>query len=430
MAELNDAEVLIIGAGIAGLAAARTLKQAGVSVRVLEARDRVGGRIYTNHVPGCDVPVEFGAEFVHGKAPEILEVAAERALPLYEVEGEQWCSRNQQLKLCNDFQDDIAAVFDKLKCEQTDRSFREFLNTLNVNEETRQHALAYVEGFEAADPDRISACSLARESKAADEIEGDRAFRLVLGYESLVNCFAEAVESETVLNTPVRAVRWSRDAVTCECEGKQVHGRKVIVTLPLALLQSNAVRFDPALTEKESALAALVVGQVHRLTVKFRERFWENLNIDGKRLGNLSFLFSDENIFPTWWSTMPKHAPMLTGWSAGPRSEPLRGESPDFVLEKATETLAKLLHMNTSEVQAKVDRGFFHDWEDDPWSGGAYSYAGVGGMDAARALTEPLQQTVFFAGEHTDVTGHTGTVNGAMRSGYRAASEVRRALEL
>ena len=430
MAALNDAEILVIGAGAAGLAAARNLKRAGVSVRVLEARDRIGGRIYTYQKPGLEVPIEFGAEFVHGKAPEILKVAAERALPLYEVDGEQWCSRKGELKLCNDFQDDIETLFNKLKCEQHDRSFREFIDDVSIDEETRQHALAYVEGFEAADPDLISTCALARENNASDEMSGDRAFRLKLGYESLVNCYVDELEDEIVLNTPVRAVRWSRDSVECECEGKTVRARKLIVTVPLALLQSNAVRFEPHLKEKETALSLLAMGPVHRIVLEFQERFWDDIKIDGKAAKDLSFLFSGENIFPTWWTSMPMQAPILTGWSAGPRSEPLRGQRADFVLDKATEMLAKLLHMSSQELQRMLVEGFFHDWQCDPYSGGGYSYTKVGGLDAARALSEPLLDTLFFAGEHTDYSGHTGTVNGAIASGYRAASEVRRAMKV
>jgi monoamine oxidase len=168
---------------------------------------------------------------------------------------------------------------------------------------------------------------------------------------------------------------------------------------------------------------------VIRIAIRFRERFWENIRVKGKSLANLSFLFSDHKLFPTWWSTMPVQSPLLVGWSAGPHAQPLIARHREFVFEQATASLARKLRMNANELRGLVASHHFHDWQVDPFSCGAYSYALVGGSDAFSELAQPLEETLFFAGEATNSDGHNGTVHGAIATGYRAAREVLRSLQ-
>ena len=432
MARTDEADVLIVGAGAAGLAVAQALTAAGLSVTLLEARERVGGRIWTLHEPAAEAPIELGAEFVHGCPPEIFDVANRAKVPLQEVGGQRLCSRNGELDICPDLYEQFEQVFKRMPGCGEDRSFLDFLNTdaQDLPENLRKLVLEYIEGFEAARPNCISVQALVRENKAADQIEGDRAFRLLSGYDALLNTIADAGDHcDVYLNRTVRTVRWSEGSVELATEERSFRAPRAVITLPLAVLQSGEVQFDPALSAKQSALNHLEMGVVMRVILRFRERFWENMRVDGKPLRDLSFLHSDNPYFPTWWTTMPRVTPMLTGWSAGPHGLSLRQRSDEEIVDCAMLSVGELLHLPAKELRDLVAASYFHSWHKDPFSRGAYSYACVGGLNAARELAEPLCGTLFFAGEATEFNGRNGTVDGAIASGRRAAREILQSLQ-
>jgi monoamine oxidase len=312
-----------------------------------------------------------------------------------------------------------------------------------MSAETRKHVCAYIEGFEAAYPDRVSAQALARENQASDEIEGYRSFRILDGYRALLSPLApgKSFDFPIRLNTVVRQIRWSRDSVDItgrDASGEvHVYARKAIVTLPVAVLQAKpgetgAVTFVPELKSKQDALNHLEMGPVIRVVLRFRERFWERIEADSKSgnrsLSQMSFLHSDDPAFPTWWTTMPRETPILTAWSAGPHCSTLAFQDHDTIVSRALDSLARLMHVDRAELDRLLEAHYLHDWQADPFSRGAYSWAKVGGVGAAAELARPLDFTLFFAGEATDSNGHNGTVHGALESGYRAAQEVLLAL--
>ena len=446
MLDLEKHDVVIIGAGAAGLAAAKTLSSAGLDVCVLEARDRIGGRIHTHHDPAADVPIELGAEFVHGRPPETLNLVRQSGISTEPVQGERWCSDNGRLHACEYLDDEFDQVLGKLPPQGSgpDQSFADFVKSLTgISAGTRKHVCAYIEGFEAAYPDRISAQALARENQASEEIEGYRSFRILNGYRALLSPLVQGKSADFPirLNTVVRQVKWSRDSIDITAQDASgehhVYARKAIVTLPLAVLQARpgemgAVAFVPELKSKRSALDQLEMGPVIRVMLRFRERFWERIEADtksGKRsLSEMSFLHSDDPVFPTWWSTMPRKTPILTAWSAGPHCSTLAFQDQATIVSHALDTLSRLMGMDRAELDRLLEAHYLHDWQADPFSRGAYSWAKVGGVGAAAELARPLDFTLFFAGEATDSNGHNGTVHAALESGYRAAQEVMLAL--
>ena len=424
---MNETDVLVIGAGAAGLAAARDLVDAGVSVRVLEARGRVGGRIYSvGERGGKELPVELGAEFVHGKQREIFDIVEGAGLPYFEYDGESWCSDDGKLKVCPNIEERQEEIFKRIPKRGADQSFLEFLNTQKVDEDLRKHVLNYVEGFEAAHADRISAKSLRQEHEEMDRSGGAmEAFHVSWGYDTLLAVLAQQLMDRIQLNSPVRRVNWAPGAVECECDdGRTFRAKALVVTLPLSILQEGVVEFVPALDEKSEAMSLLAMGSVIRVVLRFTERFWERLTHDGRSMKELGFLFSDREHFPVWWTPYPDRSPMMTGWMAGPKAEAFRGKTKDFVMEKALSALSEVLKISRHELEALVTEKHFHDWQADPYSKGAYSYALVGGAEAARELACPLKGTLFFAGEATNGDGDNGTVHGAMATGRRAAREV------
>jgi monoamine oxidase len=204
--------------------------------------------------------------------------------------------------------------------------------------------------------------------------------------------------------------------------------------LPLGVLQAPAgsqgsLEFVPELPlVNRDALAKLAMGKVVRVTLRFRQRFWEKIqpaaDRDSKTLSDLSFLFSRDPYFPTWWTTMPDKLPIITGWAPAESAQRMSGMSPSAVIEAALDALGRLLKVRKSELAGELEASYFHDWQSDPYSRGAYSYAEVGGAEAPRLLSTPVEDTLFFAGEATDVSGHNGTVHGAIASGGRAAAQI------
>jgi monoamine oxidase len=435
-------DVLILGAGVAGLSAAIDLARAGLHVEIVEGRERVGGRTLTQFDPTVNHSVDLGAEFVHGLSPEIWLPLQEHDLDVTEVEGDFWCSSSGKLAPCRFFRQ-VEQILGKMDDRSPDQSFIEFLAQRfpgNDHDEAKQHAIAYVSGFNAADPAQVSVHWLVHSRTAEEEIQGDRAFHIAGGYQTFLDLLTDDLASRQVpihFNTKVQQVRWNAGQVeigVASGEGDTTFSApRVLITFPLAVLQSaalgNGIRFDPQLpAEKLRALGQLAMGKVVRVTLCFRRRIWEDVVVDGKTLAGMSFLFSDDKLFPTWWTQMPDPVPMITGWAPAASADSLRGMSEGRIVQKAMETLAGLLHMQISKLQSELASAYFHDWDADPFSLGAYSYVKTGGEGCQQTLGAPINEMLFFAGEATDISGHNGTVHGAIASGKRAATEILDAL--
>jgi monoamine oxidase len=426
--------VIVVGAGAAGLSAARALADAGASVVVLEARSRIGGRIFTRRVAGASAPLELGAEFVHGRPPEIWDVVASAKLETHEVSGEAWCRSGGALGPCGPSHDEAWRLLARMSATSGDRSFEEFLAAEGggFSPDAASRARSFVEGYNAADARRVSVRWLLEGREADRRVGADRAYRLVEGYDRLVERLALCSDGSRLdvrLRAPVVEARWRPGAVEVATgRGQRLRAARAIFTLPLGVWQTpagaaGAVRFVPALRDKQATLCALAMGRVLKVVLVFRRRFWDRLVRAGKRLSSAGFLFSDDERIPTWWSSLPARAPMLTAWVAGPRAE-TGATAHGALLRRALDSLADLLEVDRTRLGAELVGWHAHDWAGDPRSRGAYSYVTVGGLDAPRALAEPVRGTLFFAGEATDTTGHTATVHGAMASGRRAAREV------
>jgi monoamine oxidase len=275
------------------------------------------------------------------------------------------------------------------------------------------------------------------DSRRADEqIEGDRAFHIVGGYQKLLDIFLQGLKQRNVpmrLDTSVSRINWRSGSVQILTDGKQgeniFSAPRALVTLPLGVLQAEpeSVRFEPELpAQKHNALDKLAMGKVVRVTLCFRERFWEDLHgePDSRTLADLSFLFSRDAFFPTWWTQMPEPVPIITGWSPAHAAESFAGMSEPAIVDRAVASLSSLLHVKKSAVQSQLRAAYFHDWDSDPFSRGAYSYVKVGGEGCQQTLGSPVANTLFFAGEATDTSGHNGTVHGAINSGQRAARDI------
>jgi len=437
MAELN-AEVLIIGAGAAGLAAAAELARSRRSVVVLEARDRIGGRCYTRQEPGLPIPVELGAEFIHGRSPPIFALLKKAGIAALDSSGTHWVESDGELRARDNLFPQIKRAMRKPNTlHAQDVSFEDFL-AKNLRPKLSADALAFarmlVEGYDAADRTRISALEVVNEWTQGGGADIP-SFRPLGGYGALLGSLVDALAGSPVrvqLQRVVKRVRWKRGRV--EVMGTflgtpfYANAARAIITLPIGVLQlgrgaPHSVQFAPALKEKRAALRHLGAGSVVKVVLQFRNAFWEKL--ERGRYRDVAFFHSDCADFRTFWTALPVRAPLLTAWAGGPRARRLSaGGMPEMIrlsLASLESLFGRRAHVNAQFVNA-----FVHDWQRDPYCQGAYSHVTVGGQGAREILAWPLRATLYFAGEAADLSGEASTVGGALKSGIRAARELMR----
>jgi len=414
---MTQADVAVIGAGIAGLAAARTLAESKHKVVLIEARNRVGGRILTVHDSAADLPIELGAEFVHGRPPELFDLISEAGLTVYERKGNFVCYENGRLGDCGFF-DEAFGILDDLP-ESPDLPFAEFLDQKQLPEQVASRALAYVEGFNAADANRIGTAALRRQQHAEHSIEGDRSFRIVEGYDRLAEFLRDRFTKsggQLHLNAPVTSIHWKPGEVriaTANPALTDIRAERAIIAVPLGVLQSGSPRITPEPSHAFAAIQKLAMGPAIRISLLFRERFWE------AAAPGISFLFAQQQPLPTWWTAAPNPSPVLTGWIAGPRASRILSGS--ALRDQAIAALSAIFHR--PDLTSLLVSLYAHDWQSDPFSRGAYSYAPVGALTASDELAIPVDNTLYFAGEHT-TSGYWGTVHAALCSGLRAAGQI------
>lgn len=434
-------DVVVIGAGLAGLAAARALRAAGLEVVVLEARGRVGGRVATVHDRATPLAVELGAEFVPGPGSGSWEVVRDAGALACEVAGGRCYLRDDATR---SEADETFERFNELLAgldleSAPDGGLQEFLAAAGFSRDQIAQASAFVEGYHAAPSDQVGVHWLAQAARADREPGFVRQCQLPGGCDRLVEWLADGIGGRDALrlNTVVREVRWERGRVAVVAEsgaGVEVEtfeARAAVVTLPLGVLQApagvrGAVRFEPALPEKTEACARLGMGSAVKVILRFREAFWEGLEAArGMPLDGVKFIFGDAEL-PTWWTMHPLRVPLLVGWAGGPRARRLAARGEEGVAAAAAESLAQLLDVERRVVEAELEYCYYHDWQNDPFARGVYSYGRVGSRGAAQMLALPVADTLFFAGEATCEDGHSATIEGALRSGWRVAREIQR----
>lgn len=425
-------DVIVIGAGAAGLAAAHRLAEAGRSVVLVEARDRVGGRIQTLRLPGWPHPIEAGAEFIHGEPAETWDLIRASDIATSAVPQIHLQSVDGKLRLLA-FEKVWRKIFARLKSRRTDLSFAEFLRRecVDLTKDEAAQATAYVEGFNAAESRLISSQWLVAADEASGQGGDSGASRIPGGYDAVPEFLLagfRAAGGALRLGTIVRGIRWKPHAVNVEVKPRfgspeTIRASAAVITLPLAILEAALARrglprFHPELPEKRSACRGLRMGSVVKVALRFREPFWKEAGPQA-----LGFLHAPREPFPTWWSAQPARSGLLTGWAGGPPAMRLAGNDSERITRRALGSLARLFGRRRSELAALLEASHVSNWQEDPFAQGAYSYVRTGGVGDPRRLAEPVGDTLFFAGEATHER-LSGTVAGALASGYRAADEI------
>jgi monoamine oxidase len=419
-AEAHD--VIVIGAGAAGLMAARELTRASKRVLVLEGSHRAGGRVLTLFETRAGMPIELGAEFVHGDAPTTTRLLDEARLATVPVSGEHVRSDDGQLTPQGPIWARMARVFALMsKRRRTDRSFQDFLDTRPGGARLardRELADAFVQGFDGADPTLISERSLAEQGNPTEGAATAR--RIVQGYAALIVHLEREVAGRVRLQTVATRIAWGDAGVrVVDATGTTHAARAVVLAVPLPALQDDALRIEPDIPSLRRAARQLVMGHVARVNVVVRERFWE------EKTRELAFVHAPRRQLTVWWTQHPVQAPLLVGWAGGPAARALTTSG--AIEDVALSELAHVFRMRRARAESLVESIHWHDWSSDPFVRGAYSYVGVGGVSAPRTLARSVARRVFVAGEAT-ATESGGTVEAALASGERAARSVLRVL--
>jgi monoamine oxidase len=417
-------DIIIIGAGASGLMAAKQLSEKGMSVLVLEADSRIGGRIHTFHDPAFPTPLELGAEFVHGDLPVTLGLLDEAGIA-YEQDTDTMIKiKDNKWNRTDDFIDGWEEMIEKMKSVKIDMSLRSFLDIYykdNKHEGLKKEVIRFAEGFDLADVNLVSMQFLLNEWKH----ENSQQFRIPGGYSQLTDYLAQKLTengSKVVTGVKVEKVEWKQNQVTIKSTaGKSYEARKVIVTVPVGIIQrintvAQIIEFNPSITGLLTNTKYIGFGSVVKYFALFKNFF-------SAELTKSAMIISDKKI-PTWWIRFYEDKVMMTGWLGGPSAVRNAGKTEDEYKEQILESLASMFNVDKEALAKSLLAARAVNWIDNPFSYGAYSYEMVGSKEIKKMLRQPLAGTVYFAGEGVHEGDSPGTVESALINGKEVATKL------
>ncbi|MDN5284119.1 MAG: puo 1 [Mucilaginibacter sp.] len=432
---MNNADILIIGAGAAGLMAAYELSKAGKKVIILEALDRIGGRAYTLHTGSGLATIELGAEFVHGDLPITLGLLKEAGIKYNLASASMWQYQKGEFTADEFFIEHWDLLITRLNQLKQDMSINAFMQrefSDDKYETMRESVRKYVSGYDTADPQKASCFALLNEWQHEDE---SAQHRIVGGYGTLMNYLAnecKANSGEIHLNTIVKDIYWEPGKVSAITTGGiAYHATKMIVAVPPGVLQAptqerGAIAFHPLITEHSDTIQQIGFGSVIKILLEFDEAFWENEQTKattGHDLKDMGFLLSDEDV-PTWWTQFPERSTLLTGWLGGPEAEAKKDFSEDEILMQALQSISNIFKLGIDDLKQGLRYGQVVNWTTLPFTRGSYAYDKVNSPAARKILNNPVNSTVFFAGEYLYDGPAMGTVEAAFTSGKYVAERM------
>ncbi|XP_031105532.1 polyamine oxidase 2-like isoform X2 [Ipomoea triloba] len=433
----SSPSVIVIGAGFAGLAAARALYDASFQVVVLESRDRIGGRVHTDYSFGF--PVDLGASWLHGVCDEnpLASVIGRLGLPLYRTSGDNSVLYDHDLEsyalfdmdgnqVPQELVSEIGVTFEEI-LKETDKLRQEFTEDMSIQRavsmvferrpdfrmdglrhKVLQWYLCRMEGWFAADADTISLKSWDQEVL----LPGGHGL-MVRGYRPVINTLAKGLDIRLGHRVKKVVRRYNGVKVTVE-DGRTFVADAAIITVPLGVLKSNQISFEPRLPEwKETAINDLGIGIENKIVLHFGDVFWPNVEFLG--------IVADNTYKCSYFLNLHKATghPVLVYMPAGQLARDIEKMTDEDAAMLAFGELKRILPNASEPVQYLVSH-----WGTDINSLGSYSYDLVGkSHDLFERLRVPVDN-LFFAGEATSLN-YTGSVHGAYSTGLMAAEDCR-----
>lgn len=425
---MERADALIIGAGISGLLIARKLSREGRRVIVLEARNRIGGRIQTSHNDAVNGYTECGAEFIHGRLPLTMKLLDEYGIAYSSVQGDIFRYKNGEvLSSPNIITSHKKTLTRRLQELKHDLPVTQFLSLYFDGPEfadLRADIKQFVEGYDSADIDFASTFAFRREWQ---EVNDWKQYRIDDGYGALADALAmECISNGCTfhLACEVKTVHWQTNNVTVVTAAQeQFSAPAVAITCPLNVLQSGSIAFVPPLPTKLPAMSKLKMGHVIKVHLFFREEFWKRESVQAHTkhdMEKLGFLLSDA-VIPTWWTQHPDPSGLLTGWVAGPKALRFSGSTSEEIFTECIRSLSYIFGASEEELRSLVNRYAVHDWSKEKFTQGAYHYTTVDSDYFAMMASDPIENTIYFAGEAFGGEDGAGLVEAAINSGIRTA---------
>lgn len=420
---MEKVDIIIIGAGASGLMVGRDLSKAGKKVLILEARDRIGGRIWPLPASLFGYVADAGAEFIHGEAPVTQGLIAEAGLTFIPTEGENWSVREgapTKTQRVKPEQDVLNERLGKLEVDMPIAEFMALHLAESQFEQLRNSILKMVEGYDAADPKRISTFSLRDDWLSGGEWKQGKIREGYAGLLAYLEAECKKHKVQIHLNMHVTSVALSTDGVLVTNKNGDVYeAGRVVVTAALPTIAS--IDFTPDIPKKREAIEMMGYGSVIKLLLKFTDRWW--VNCLEQDLSQMLFMNGNEEV-RTWWTQYPNPEPVLTGWIVGFNMDSYAKLSDEDILALAFTSLEKTFKVDAKELHAKLVTSHVANWPADPLALGAYSYSTPETNRAKVELTTPVERRIFFAGEALSSGGGTSTVEGALSSGAETAQQI------
>ncbi|MEB3290470.1 MAG: FAD-dependent oxidoreductase [Leptolyngbya sp.] len=421
----NPKRVVVIGAGLAGLAAAQELQRLGHSVTVVEARDRIGGRVWTSH-QWPDVPLDLGASWIHGtEGNPITDLADDLQARRWVTDYDRAITYNTDGSPLTDEDEEAIdqlreALFEAIATAQdgeVDTSILAATESVRQGLDPDSPAYRRINFILNSDLEQEYSGSVAQLSAywydSDQAFDGDEAL-FEQGFGVIAEALAEALSIE--LGQVVQEIRWESSPVRVITDQTEFVADHVVVTLPLGVLQAQRVRFTPALPrDKQQAITRLGMGVLNKCYLRFEDAFWPT-DVDW-----LEYISANPGEWAEWVSFQRvAQQPILLGFNAADQGRQMESLSDAAMVASAMDTLKTIFGPDIpNPVDVQITR-----WASDPFALGAYSYNALGSKPRDRErLAAPLGHQIFFAGEATE-PDYFGTTHGAYLSGLRAAEEI------